>query len=75
MRTFDDNALTFVISSWAFDWESCDLGNGNNCIAYDHGALVPIVVVFVPKKGGNGMGVYVSGTTESCLEVRNELLE
>lgn len=74
MRRFDDNALTFVCSSWAFDWESCDLGNGNKCIAYDHGALVPIVAVFVPRKGGDGMGVYVSGTEESCLGIRNELL-
>ena len=57
---FDANALTFVVSSWIFDWEGVDMGNGAP-IAFDHGALVPIVAELVPRPGGDGVSVYGSG--------------
>merc|ERR1712046_439442 len=57
---FDAKGLTFIISSWMFDWQSVDFG----CrpIAYDHGAHTPGVAVFTPRPAGDGYNVYHSGT-------------
>ena len=58
---FDDKALTFVMSSWLFDWEGADFDARPIC--FDHGALTPIAVVFTPRPGGDGVNVYASGST------------
>ena len=55
----DQQALTFIISSWNFDWEGVNFNATPIC--YDMGAIVPIVAVIVPRKGGDGFQVYVSG--------------
>ena len=57
---FDDKGLTFVMSSWLFDWEGADFGARPIC--FDHGALTPIAVVFTPRPGGDGVNVYSSGS-------------
>eukprot|EP00928_Gymnodinium_smaydae_P087486 TRINITY_DN71742_c0_g1_i1.p1 TRINITY_DN71742_c0_g1~~TRINITY_DN71742_c0_g1_i1.p1 ORF type:complete len:505 (+),score=75.46 TRINITY_DN71742_c0_g1_i1:68-1582(+) len=60
---FDKHALTFLISSWMFDWEGVDFAGPP--VAYDHCAFVPFVAVFTPRAGGDGINVYVSGTDEA----------
>ena len=63
MVAFDALALTFVVSSWVFDWEGIDFKAAPVC--FDHGALVPIVVVFTARPGGDGINVYASGPRAS----------
>jgi len=60
---FDPNALTFVLSSWVFDWEGADFDAKPVC--YDHGALTPVVAVFTPRPLGDGLNVYASGPQEA----------
>ena len=62
-QIFDEHALTFIISSWMFDWEGADFEGPP--LAFDHGAHTPIVATFVPRAGGDGVNVYASGTQES----------
>ena len=63
---FDAQALTFVVSSWGFDWEGATFGAPSAPpVAYDHGALVPLVAVFVPRPRGDGLSVYASGPQAS----------
>ena len=57
---FDEWALTFIVSSWMFDWEAADFSA--RPLAYDHGALVPIVCNFTPRPNGDGVLVYATGT-------------
>ena len=61
---FDGNALTFIVSSWRFDWEGVDMGGGAP-FAYDHGAHVPIVATLIPRACGDGINVYASGPKSS----------
>ena len=63
-QTFDKLALTFILSSWVFDWEAVDFGGARPAI-FDHGALVPIVANFVPRPGGDGLNVYSTGPEAS----------
>ena len=69
---FDANALTFVLSSWNFEWESA-VFSGAKPVAFDHGAHMPIVVVTVPRAGGDGCNVYCSGTDDAVERVLNGL--
>ena len=62
---FDENALTFVVSSWMVDWQDADMGATPIC--FDHGALVPIVAEIVLRPGGDGANVYATGP-QSSLE-------
>lgn len=62
-QPFDPYALTLVVSSWCFDWEAVDFGAAPVC--FDHGALTPIVVNFVPRPRGDGLNVYMSGPPHS----------
>ena len=56
---FDEQALTFIVSSWRFPWEGVKFGAAPRC--FDHGAHVPIVAVLVPRRFGDGLTVYHSG--------------
>ena len=56
---FDRFALTFVVSSWRFNWEVSDFNSKPIC--FDHGALVPIVAVLTPRNQCDGVNVWVSG--------------
>ena len=67
----DANALTFIISSWGFDWEAADFGAMPT--HYDHGALVPIVAVTAPRPRGDGLTVWASGS-QASMEQFAELL-
>jgi hypothetical protein len=62
---FDRHALTFIISSWQFPWEDCHFGEGARPVAYDHGALTPIVAVITSMPKAEGVLVYTSGPKES----------
>jgi len=62
-QIFDQHALTFIISSWGFDWEGADFNATPLC--FDHGAHTPVVAVFVPRPQRDGLNVYTSGTPES----------
>ena len=62
-QQFDANALTFIVSSWDFDWEGADFGAAP--IAFDHGCHVPVVGVIVPRSRGDGVLVTASGPRES----------
>mmetsp|Transcript_42213 Transcript_42213/g.111828 ORF Transcript_42213/g.111828 Transcript_42213/m.111828 type:complete len:253 (-) Transcript_42213:312-1070(-) len=62
-QQYDKWALTFILSSWVFDWEAVDFGA--KPVAFDHGAIVPIVANFVPRPGGDGLNVYASGPQAS----------
>jgi len=64
---FDSHGLTFVVSSWSFDWESADFNGIPVC--FDHGAIVPIVAVITPRPQGDGKNVYVSGPQESMEQI------
>ena len=71
-HTFDANALTFIVSSWGFDWEGADFGAKPVC--FDHGALVPIVAVLIPRPRDDGMNVYASGPQASLEEFVSTLM-
>ena len=60
---FDAKGLTFVISSWGFNWQGVDFNA--QPVAFDHGALVPIVSNIVPRPAGDGVNVYASGPQQS----------
>ena len=60
---FDAKALTFIISSWNFAWDAAAFDSAP--IAFDHGALVPVVAVFVPRPKADGLFVYASGPQAS----------
>ena len=70
-QAFDDKALTFIVSSWGFDWEGADFGAPPIC--FDHGALVPIVAVMAPRAQDDGLNVWASGP-EPSLEIFCEAL-
>jgi hypothetical protein len=73
-KRFDDKALTFIISSWSAPWEEVDFGSGPP-VAFDHGAIAPVVCVFVRRPQNDGVNVYVSlprhllGTFSECVFV------
>ena len=77
IQMFDANALTFILSSWMFDWEGADFNA--RPVGYDHAAHTPIVAVFVPRKGvgegklSGGVNVYTCGT-EAAVKRFSELL-
>ena len=60
---FDAKALTFIVSSWNFAWE--DAAFDAAPLAFDHGAIVPIVAVLVPRPKADGLFVYASGPQAS----------
>jgi hypothetical protein len=66
---FDERGLTFIVSSWRCEWEAAAFGDAPP-LAFDHGALVPIVANFTarPRRGGGGVNVYASGA-RGALEV------
>ena len=77
---FDSNALTFIISSWVLpsrDWTEVNFagtsGSERGPLAYDHGALVPIVVMVTPRPDGDGLSVYHQGTPEALKRFGQEL--
>ena len=44
-------------------------------LCYDHGAIVPVVAVIVPRAQNDGFSVYVSGPDDDCLKhLANEAL-
>ena len=55
-------------------WDEVDFGAGSPC-ALDHGAIAPVVCVFVRRPRGDGVNVYASlpkhlvGTFSECLFV------
>ena len=73
-KRFDENCLTFIISSWSAPWDAVDFGSGPP-VAFDHGAIAPVVCVFVRRPRGDGVNVYVSlpkhllGTFAECVFV------
>ena len=69
---FDAHALTFIVSSWRFNWEAAAFADAPP-VAYDHGALVPIVAVFTNQPKGGGVLVYTSGPQESLEGLAKEL--
>ena len=73
MNKFDAHALTFIISSWRFDWESVCFEGNSPPICFDHGALVPIVVNFVTRPNGDGLNVYTCGTHQAVRRFTAEL--
>ena len=72
-QVFDKNALTFICSSWIFDWGVAAFGDRAPS-AFDHGALVPIVSNVVPRSGGDGVNVYWSGSQDAVEEYARILL-
>ena len=70
---YDENALTFIFSSWRFDWEGAAFEGPPLC--FDHGALVAIACVFVPRPNGDGLNVYASGPEQSLVAFTKRLLE
>lgn len=66
---WDENAMTFVVSSWNFSWESVRFLGDTAPFCFDHGAIVPVVAVFVPRAQQDGLNVYVSGPDDACLEM------
>jgi hypothetical protein len=64
---FDPMALTFIISSWNFAWQEVVFGEREDDVpvAFDHGALVPIVSNFTPRENGDGLNVWHSGKREA----------
>ena len=73
-KRFDEQALTFIMSSWSAEWDEVDFGAGPP-VAFDHGAIAPVVCVFVRRPRGDGVNVYVSlpkhllGTFSECVFV------
>jgi len=73
-KRFDENSLTFIMSSWSAEWDAVDFGSGPP-VALDHGAIAPVVCVFVRRPRGDGVNVYVSlprhllGTFSECVFV------
>ena len=72
-QAFDAEGLTFVMSSWGCDWEAAVFGGGagegaHAPIAFDHGAITPIVATLIRRPGGDGVNVYATGPHDS-LEV------
>jgi len=73
-KRFDEQALTFIISSWSAPWDAVDFGVGPP-LAFDHGAIAPVVCVFVRRPRGDGVNIYVSlpehmlGTFSECVFV------
>ena len=78
-QAFDAQALTFIVSSWDFSWEGACFGAGAGSppaapIAFDHGAIVPIVAVFTRRpKASDGLNVYASGPRESLVGFAQEM--
>lgn len=70
---FDQKALTFVVSSWGFDWQGANF-NAEPAF-FDHGAHVPIVSVLSPRPQGDGINVYASGPPESLELFVNTLIK
>ena len=68
-KRFDDRALTFIISSWSAPWDAVDFGAGPPC-AFDHGAIAPVVCVFVRRPQNDGVNVYVSLRESAGILVR-----
>lgn len=62
-QAFDEKALTFIVSSWGFDWEGANFRAPPIC--FDHGALAPIVAVMAPRAQDDGLNVWASGPEES----------
>ena len=56
---YDDKALTFMIHSWNFPWESVHFESMP--LSFDHGCLEPIVAVITPRPKSDGMQVSVCG--------------
>ena len=69
--TFDPLALTFIISSWNFDWEGVDFGTRPLC--FDHGALTPVTGVFTPSPQGDGLDVWTAASPDALAAFSNEL--
>ena len=73
-KRFDERALTFIMSSWGAEWDAVDFGSGPP-VAFDHGAIAPVVCVFVRRPQNDGVNVYVSlpkhllGTFSECVFV------
>ena len=73
-KRFDEQALTFIMSSWSAPWDAVDFGAGPP-VALDHGAIAPVVCVFVRRPQNDGVNVYVSlpkhllGTFSECVFV------
>eukprot|EP00947_MAST-08B_sp_MAST-8B-sp1_P001660 g1660.t1 len=99
---FDEHALTYIASSWMFDWEGCvfvapgsdggadeskgaaagdaDTADGvsndrGKPLCFEHGALLPFVVVFTPRAKGDGIDVWSSGTQEAVEHFAELLLK
>jgi len=94
---FDEHAMTFIVSSWLFDWEGAVFsspsiaeagepkeegekkeeqqpGEPGRPLCFDHGALLPIVGVFTPRPGGDGVNVWTSGPRASLEDFAEELV-
>ncbi|CAD7973189.1 unnamed protein product [Amoebophrya sp. A25] len=80
---WDDRGMTFIISSWNFDWEGARFGDAfsgdaGTPILFDHGANVPVVSVFVPRPKGDGFNVYCTGPRPAmeqfALEMRPDVI-
>ena len=73
-KRFDEKCLTFIMSSWSAPWDAVDFGVGPP-LAFDHGAIAPVVCVFVRRPQNDGVNVYVSlprhllGTFSECVFV------
>ena len=73
-KRFDEKCLTFIVSSWSAPWDAVDFGAGPP-LAFDHGAIAPVVCVFVRRPQNDGVNVYVSlprhllGTFSECVFV------
>jgi len=73
-QTFDENALTFIVSSWrAWRWEDCCF-EGTAPAQFDHGCNVGVVSVMV-SDGGGGVNVYHSSSRENCEYFANAMDE
>ena len=66
-QIWDEHAFTFIISSWNFPWEEVDFA-GSTPICFDHGAIVPVVAVLVPRAKKDGLNVYASGPNDGSLQ-------
>ena len=62
-QEIDAKALTFIVSSWGFDWQAANFGAEPVC--FDQGCNVPIVSVMAPRPHGDGLHVYATGPRAS----------
>ena len=64
-QCWDENALSFVVSSWNFRWEDVKFVD-DSTPPPDHGAIVPVVAVIVPRAQNDGFSAIRFRADDDC---------